>query len=205
MKNPTIAFRKATSDDNFFEMARLLYESDPFIFPYWAKDEAAFAHFLESWMNADGFIFSFRNFFIAHQQYYRYPVAIMVTVDNRTQSCFNYDALRQQSQQSAVITDQYLGKIVNTCSSLPDDVAYGVALCVAPALRGRGIGSGLFESTIRKLKKRGINTLYFDCLEENYLARKMYEKHGCELVSSGIGFDGTTNPTVKTVTYAVNF
>ena len=201
MKEDQILFRRATSDDNLLAMARLLYESDDFVYPYWKEDESGFAKFLEPWMNVDGFIFNFHNFYIAHQRSYRYPLAIMVTIDNRMHYDFDYDIIRRIDNENAFIVDHYLQNIADDCEILPDDVARMVALCVNPTLRGRGIGSGLFEYGIANLKRRGIKNLYFDCPADNHVARCMYEKHGFEVVDHSLGFDGTENSQRKIVTY----
>ena len=200
-----IKYHRAASTDNLIQMARLLHATDRFIYPYWRKDEAEFARFLKPWMKVDGFIFNYRNFFIANQKRDPYPLAIMVTLDNSTPNDFDYNCIRQLDPHSEFIVDHYLQDIVDAARELPNGVAYGVALSVSPVLRGRGIGSDLFQGCLEHLKQRGINTLCFDCLEDNTPARNMYEKLGFEAVGDGIGFDGTDHSTIKTVTYASTF
>lgn len=207
MKQNQIIFRKADSNDNFYEMARLLYETDPYIYPYWQPSVKEFANFLAPWMNADGFIFNFRNFYIAHECNNRFPLAIMVALSNRSNCDFDYAAFTKHvnDPRTDFVIEHYLQDIVTSSRDLPDGIAYGVALSVSHSIRGRGIGSGLFEYAIDALKRRGINTFYFDCPKDNIRARIMYEKHGFENVSEGIGFDGTLNSQVKTITYSAGF
>lgn len=203
----TIIFRKADSHDNFHEMARLLYQTDPYIYPYWKKGEGAFATFLEPWMNVEGFIFSYRNFYIAHEVRDRFPLAIAVVLDNKSCRGFNHDILAERAKDphTDFIIEHYLRDIVDAVQALPDEVAYGVALCVNPRVRGRHLGFGLFTHCISILKHRGIDTLCFDCLKDNVKARALYDKCGFTEVDEGIGFDGTLNSKVEIVTYAASF
>lgn len=207
MKQNQIIFRKADINDNFYEMARLLYETDPYIYPFWKPSAKEFAEFMAPWINTDGFIFSFRNFYIAHEKDYRFPLAIMVIMDNRSHCELDYRTFvkRTNTPETDFVVEHYLKKIIDSVQSSPDNVAYGIALSVNPAVRGRNIGSRLFEKCLNSLKHHDIDTLYFDCLMSNRVARTLYEKRGFENIGEGIGFDGTLNSRVKIVNYRGNF
>ena len=60
VENEFIYFRRAQKDDNMEEIAKLLYQTDPYIYPYWfdndedkcvgfLKDEKAKSFFVRSW------------------------------------------------------------------------------------------------------------------------------------------------------------
>jgi [ribosomal protein S18]-alanine N-acetyltransferase len=53
-----------------------------------------------------------------------------------------------------------------------------VSVAVEPALRGRGAGSALLESTLRRLRRRGAARLVLMVRPANTAARAFYEKFG---------------------------
>ena len=55
--------------DNFEEIARLLYETDPYIYPYWFNNnEGDFVDFMSSEVLKDGFIFNYNNLYVAYDK-----------------------------------------------------------------------------------------------------------------------------------------
>ena len=57
-----------------------------------------------------------------------------------------------------------------------------VSLAVDPAMRGRGVASALMESTLRRLRLRGISRLSLTVKVTNDRARAFYEKYGFQKV-----------------------
>src|SRR5689334_6302475 len=53
-----------------------------------------------------------------------------------------------------------------------------ISIAVAPAERGRGAASVMLESTIRRLRRRGVPRLWLMVRASNTPARAFYEKYG---------------------------
>lgn len=70
-------------------------------------------------------------------------------------------------------------------SRLPAFAGFGeiVSIYLLPEYMGRGLGKKLFEAVVERLQKLGFNHIFLWVLEENYRARKFYEKMG--FTSSG--------------------
>jgi ribosomal-protein-alanine N-acetyltransferase len=58
------------------------------------------------------------------------------------------------------------------------DRAEVVSLAVDPPARGRGVASALLESTLRRLRRRGVERIVLMVRVANAPARTLYEKHG---------------------------
>jgi ribosomal-protein-alanine N-acetyltransferase len=57
-----------------------------------------------------------------------------------------------------------------------------VSVAVDPAARGRGAASALMESTLRRLRRRGIARIVLMVRVTNDTARAFYERYGFEKV-----------------------
>lgn len=205
-KNSTMIYRKATKADDCWEIARILYGTDPYIYPSWYDTAEQFSDAISSRMRTSGFIFHYSHLYIAKQEYPRHatsPVAVLAILNCRSNLNYDYKKLRQQSPR--VITE-YILPTIATVQKLPNPVAYGLAFCVSPSVRRQGIGEQLFRFAIQDLKSQNIDTLCFDCLRDNPAARNLYEKIGFSVVSEGIGFKKTgTTAEVPIVTFAGTF
>ena len=65
-ENSDIVVRRVNIDDNFEEMAELIYETDEYIYPYWFHDDVEEAkRVLPSLMKEEGFFFNYKSIYIA--------------------------------------------------------------------------------------------------------------------------------------------
>ena len=61
-----IILRRARKDDNMEDIAKLLYDTDPYIYPYWFNNDIEeAANVIAPRMYEDGFIFNYENCYIA--------------------------------------------------------------------------------------------------------------------------------------------
>jgi ribosomal protein S18 acetylase RimI-like enzyme len=63
-------------------------------------------------------------------------------------------------------------------SRIRDDVGHITQLCVAPTLRGQGIGQALLQHCVTSSLRHGVRTLSLTVTEANASALKLYEQHG---------------------------
>jgi ribosomal protein S18 acetylase RimI-like enzyme len=64
------------------------------------------------------------------------------------------------------------------CSRIRGDVGHITQLCVAPSLRGQGIGQALLRQCAESSLRRGVRTLSLTVTEANASALKLYEHNG---------------------------
>ena len=55
-------------------------------------------------------------------------------------------------------------------------------ICVAKACRGKGVGSRLLAALYQEAAERGYAAVRLDVVQENFLARALYERHGFQAV-----------------------
>lgn len=201
---PHIKYRRATLDDNFYQIARLIYETDPKVYPYWGGNAHDFVQKIVPWMTTKGFIFYYRNIYIAHEAGDNFPLAILVALDQEAIINFDYDLLSVDPDNTTLIKDvAFLPQTRRVVQSYIEPLKAEwrweqywelnpavliTNLCVDPALRSRGLGIGLLESYIEHMRRRNYRRFRLDCSEENYIARSMYEKYGFELLLHDTGF-----------------
>ncbi|MCH5314559.1 MAG: GNAT family N-acetyltransferase [Eubacterium sp.] len=69
---------------------------------------------------------------------------------------------------------------------------------VKPDIKRMGIGSELFNHTLKYLKQKGKRKLYLGCFKENYNARKFYDKMGgISWLEKNIDIGGKYYPVVS--------
>ncbi len=57
-----------------------------------------------------------------------------------------------------------------------------ISIAVDPAVRGRGVASAMMQSTLRRLRARGVLRVRLMVRVSNRAAREFYEKYGFEKV-----------------------
>ena len=62
-----VHFRRATKEDNLSQIAELIYNTDPYIYPYWFdNDEDKCKEFFKEAILQEGFLFHYDNLYVAH-------------------------------------------------------------------------------------------------------------------------------------------
>jgi len=97
------------------------------------------------------------------------------------------------------------GKSVAFCQMVPsrdsdDDatrVGHITSLHVLPQLRGHGYGRALMDHVLEEFRRRGFAEVTLWVLEENWNARRFYEKSGFRLDGGGRTYPRTKVPEVR--------
>ncbi len=195
--------RKVSLDDNLAQVARLIYQTDPYIYPFWRSEEQDFVQLIKPWLCAEGFLYHYKNFYVISERNDRYPLGIIGGLDANERPAFNYNVF--DDERSEFVISHYIRDVMAERESIPKDSMLVTNLCVDFAVRGRGIGHNLFERYIDIMKKRGYNSFRLDCLEDNTPARQMYNKLGFTKIGGGYGFDGTDSPQNKILHLLLEF
>ena len=109
-----IVLRRATIDDNFSEIARLIYETDPYIYPFWFNnniDEAI--KVLVPRMKEAGFIFYYENFYVAYSKELNKIVGICGAIDKTTNLDYDYTSLINVNDNYKFTVNNYLKVLID--------------------------------------------------------------------------------------------
>lgn len=201
--NPGITFRKVSSYDDLSQVAKLIYLTDPYIYPYWSPDQDKFIEFITPWMSAKNFIFHYHNIYAATHN--GRIVGILIGFNNDSDFNFNYESMldtiddEDLRQRSKTIIDYFHDVVIQPCQELPPNGILVNNLCVDPRYRNYGIGLDLLNHFIWHMHRQNYSLLTLDCLIDNQTARQMYAKAGFTEATHGVGFDGTYNPKIEIV------
>lgn len=189
---PRLHIRYACEADNFKDIARCIYMTDPFIYPSaFGPDIENAAHAITKLMTIQGNLFDYRRLIVA-------------TIDDQIKGILMYSepgtTWNQQKCNEAVqdcipsMRDfQYVSK-----NYFSEEVAISqanhveiVACCVAPDARQQGLAKRMFQCIIAE--KQGC-TMTLDVLAENQAAIALYSKCGFAIASSYKGFSMPPDP-----------
>lgn len=183
----TYHFYKVSANDNMNQVGRLIYHTDPYIYPFWRPTEGIFAQFIEPWIYAEGFMYYYRNFCAISERRDRYPLGIIGGLGVDTKLDFDYSVF--DDERSEFVINHYIRNIMIERQSIPTDSVLITNLCVDPALREMGLGYELLNRYIDLMIKRGYHSFRLDCLEDNMPARQLYNKIGFQEIGGGYGFN----------------
>lgn len=193
-----IVLRRAKDTDNFEEIATLIYQTDPYIYPYWFNDDLdeAIEYFVPR-MKEPGFIYNYENFYVAYDIEQKIIVGAICAIDPTTNLEYDYT-------DSELVNERYHFTIKNYVKELIHEVEekkymYLVNVCVDSRFRSNKIGKRLLSYFIDQMHEAGFDEIGFDCLMHNLRAKNLYHSLGFKEVAEGIGFDGTDNSTVEIV------
>lgn len=193
-----IVLRRAKETDNFEEIATLIYQTDPYIYPYWFNEDLDEAiDYLVPKMKEPGYIFNYENFYVAYDVEQKRIVGAICAIDPTTDLDYDYT-------DSELINDRYHFTIKNYIKELIHEVQekkymYLVNVCVDSRYRSNRVGTILLRHFIEQMQQVGFNEIGFDCLMHNLRAKNLYHSLGFKEVGEGIGFDGTEHSTVEVV------
>ena len=86
-----IVLRRAKESDNFEELATLIYETDPYIYPYWFNEDldAAVEYFSKK-MKEPGYIYNYENCYVAYDIEQKRVVGLICAIDKTTNLEYDY-------------------------------------------------------------------------------------------------------------------
>ncbi len=193
-----IVFRRAKNTDNMREIAALIYDTDPYIYPFWFNDDREAAiEFLSQEILKKGFIFNYENFYVAFDKIEQSIVGIVGAIDPTTDLSYDYSELEKVNHRYNFTINHYLKEVIKEVEE--KHYMYFTNVCVATDYRSGGIGRRMLTNFIRLMHEAGFDEIGFDCLMHNLRGKNLYHSLGFKEVFEGIGFDGTEHSTVEIV------
>lgn len=171
--------RKLKITDDLTQVAKILYQTDDFLFPFlFGKEEKAILR-LTKLISLENNPFSYRFITIDIDKQIR---GILLEEDDKTKlkpakdfkKAFSFFPL-----MALAIKQLFL---IPTLWHNLEGGRYIQALCVDKASRGQGIGSKLLNDAIKRAESDEISKLFLDVVIKNKAALKLYEKLGFAIV-----------------------
>ncbi len=196
-----IHFRRATKDDNFSQIANLIYETDPYIYPYWFdNNEKDCIDFFEKSILEEGFLFHYNNLYIAHDITTNEIVGVICAIDKSVNLEYDYESLKSINEKYEKVVNDYIKPILDEVEEYDDKTIYIPNVCINKELRGKRIGTNLLGYFISQMEKVGYNQFALDCLLHNLPAKNLYHSMGFKEMKLFNGFSGD-NRTIDVVSF----
>ena len=191
VENELIYFRRAKKEDNMEEIARLIYDTDPYIYPYWfEKDINKCIEFLKEEMLKDGFIFNYNNLYVAYDSTINKIVGVICAIDKSVNLEYDYEKLGKVNEFYEKTIEEYIQPILDEVKGFDDETIYIPNVCIDKSLRGKRIGTKLLGYFISQMEKVGFNKFALDCLLHNLQAKNLYHGLGFREMKLMDGFTG---------------
>lgn len=182
MKKEKIKIRKCKLSDDFYQVGRLLYLTDIYIYPYLSNNNEVLGSKLMAEYAKANTVFNYKNIKVAvlDSKIVGLVLGIKRPSKNHSETIFNIAKKFKEIDIENVktINDQYF-------ESLSDqhEGVYIVNLCVDPKHRNLGIGTKLMTSYKEKI-------ITLEALKENTNALKLYKKLGFKKINEACAFGG---------------
>lgn len=176
-----IIIRKATTDDNFEEIAELIYETDEHIYPYWFNNNLEEAKkILPPLMKKEGFIFNYEHMYITIERTTGKIIGLVSIIDPEKTYDFDYTELINHSASYEFIIRNYILELIEETKEL--QIPYFSNVSVHHNYRSKGIGKLMFQYAVEECKQK-YKQILLDVLADNPAAIKTYENCGFEIVN----------------------
>ena len=91
VENDEIVFRRANVNDNLEEIAALIYETDPYIYPFWFNNSLKKAQkFLSKLIIQKGHLYNIDNLYIAYDKTSNHVIGILCAIDKSVPLDFDW-------------------------------------------------------------------------------------------------------------------
>lgn len=192
VENELIHFRRAKKGDNMEEIASLIYDTDPYIYPFWFHDDKdACIEFLKDEMLKDGFIFNYNNLYVAYDTTAEKIIGVICGVDKSVNLEYDYKSLEKVDDNYKIVINEYIQPILNEVSEDDEETLYLPCACIDKNFRGKQIGTKLFGYFISQMQRAGFKKFKLDCLLHNLQAKNLYHSLGFKEMKLTTGFSGS--------------
>ena len=194
--------RPARDTDNFTRIARLIYGTDPYIYPFWFGSEDGSIMPLYHLIHTPGSIFAPDNIFVIEEIWQREILGVIVAVSSHSDLSYDYAELKATNEQYRFAIERYVEPSVRHARNADPDTIMVLDCCVAPEARRQGLGKTMLSGFMTLMQERGFRRFELDCLADNQPALALYHGLGFQDIKPGIGFDGTNHPQVAIMSLA---
>ncbi len=182
-----IVCRRARKTDNLDEIIDLIYQTDPYLYPYWFENDIENArNFLKEKILTEGFVFYYENLYIAYDTKKNKIVGLVAAIDPTVNLDYDYTPYINESERSKYIIEKYIFDCIHEAKTI--DGIYIMNCAVLEECRGQGIGRKLLGHFIGNMENVGYNSFKLDCLLHNLRAKNLYHGLGFKEMEETQGF-----------------
>lgn len=174
--------RFANSNDDKMQLSRMLYCVDPYIYPYWFKNniENCYTPLIDM-INDESTIFSYKNIIVAVENKQILGCTFFIPPNLKFNK--NYSKWDVDFESHHVIT-YYIGDIIDGLK--PNDI-YIVGIFVDLQHRRKNIATKMFEYLFKNISAQ---TCSLEVLADNKVALKLYRKLNFNIIKRYKGYNG---------------
>lgn len=207
--NPSLTnltIRPARPYDNTDEIARLIYLTDPLIYPGWFRgcDESEPSATLTRLIMSPGSIFYWGHLTLATvrptpDSNKEQIVALLNTLESPTsRHDYDYKRFKDQSPIFRDVIERYVEPLHLQARTSPDGTIIGVNLCTHPDYLHLGIARHLLRTFIELAYAQGYSTIEAECPCNNDTTLSLYHSFNFYVTSHLIGYaaPGETPPDI---------
>ena len=177
-----IVYRKAQKSDSIREIAKLLYLTDPYIYPAASPSfEGIWCEVIKGCLEDEQDFYYQNNLYVAECE--GRIVGVIAAVQNG--KAYRFAEFAPKSAVAQEVWEGYYTPLAEECLLLSGQTV--VNFCTDPAYRAKGIGKGLFAYYLSLFQGE---TIYLDVLADNNAAIGLYQSFGFQIVKGYKGFGG---------------
>ncbi len=191
MSLDNIVVKKPTKDDNLEKISELLYETDPYIYPYWFESVDNCKKELTPLLLDEKFFFNINNLFVAVDIESNEIVGVICAVNKYVDLDYDYSELKAKNERYCFTIVNYVEGLIKEVKE--SDFAYISNVCVDSNYRGMHIGNLLVSYVVNVYKDRLYKEIVLDVLAKNPGAIKLYQNLGFEQFTEV--FSGFNDPS----------
>ena len=190
--NEKIIIRKANKNDDLERISELIYNVDPYIYPYWFENLENCKKVLPKLILEDNFIFNIETIYIAINSDNNEIVGLSSIVDKYTNLEYDYEKISKKNDNIKYTIKNYIKPMIENIKT--KNIATITNMCVKKEYRNMHIGYKLLKTVIDDYKYNNFNNVEYieiDVLAHNPSAIKLYQNLGFKQVSDiEKGFNG---------------
>ena len=109
-----ITLRRANADDNMEEIARLVYQTDPYIYPFWFDNDIEEAtKVLAPLLREPGFLYHYKNCYVAHDTATNKIIGFVCAIDPTSNLDYDYSKLESVNDHYKFTIENYVKPVIN--------------------------------------------------------------------------------------------
>ena len=181
-----IIIRKVSLNDNLEEIAELIYETDPYIYPYWFhNDIEECKRVLVPLLTEEGFFFNYKSMHIVINKRNNKIIGLIQIIDKDTNFNYDYTELMNISETYKFTIEKYIYELINEVEKFK--LPYFSNVVIHHDYRGFKLGTMMMEYILKECKNK-YTKFILDVLAENPAAVRLYEKMGFVITENNMGF-----------------
>ena len=170
--------RKPTKKDNLEKIAELLFNTDPYIYPYWFGNVDNCKRELTPLLLEDKFFFNINNLYITIDKGTNEIIGVMCILDKSVDLDYDYSTLKAKNERYCFTIVNYIEGLIKEVKEA--DFAYISNVCIDERYRGQHIGNFMMSYVIDVYKNKLFKEIVLDVLAQNPGAIKLYQNLGFE-------------------------